>query len=103
MKCPFCRKGMKPRKFDGHTSAACVNRKCQAYFRIEEMAGWQEQKALEALEIEAILTEGRAEREARLERVQRKAENRARRVAKFSKEPIAGMVDHKIDQVPVRA
>jgi uncharacterized protein YhaN len=76
---------MKTRKFDGHTSAACVNRHCQAFFRIEELAGWQESKALEAMETEAALAEARAERELHLEKIQRKMENKAKRWAKINK------------------
>jgi len=93
MKCPFCRKGMKTRKFDGHTSAACVNRHCQAFYRIEEMAGWQESKALEALETEAVLAEARAEREQRLEKIRRKMENKARKWAKINKVPLTMVGD----------
>jgi hypothetical protein len=84
---------MKRRKFDGHTSAACVNRHCQAFFRIEEMVGWQESKALEALETEALRAEARAERELHLEKIQRKMENKAKKWAKINKVPLTMVGD----------
>jgi hypothetical protein len=79
---------MKPRKFDGHTSAACVNRDCQAFYMIDQMVGWQEVKALDALETEAILALARIERERCLEKIKHTAENRLKRLARANKVPI---------------
>lgn len=75
---------MKRRKMNGHTSTACVNRKCQAYYLIDQMIGWNERRALEAYEIEQILAEAKVERIKRLERIRHKMEKRARKWAKIN-------------------